>query len=188
MNEAPINNEDKQAWCEYGAELEPEFCRRVSGKSYGILCRMNPEKQDDPYAYDLRLTLKADLKTQKTPIFKAMKLYGIAPHFAVTLNVKDVVRYRTLYPNIMVIFDVRYENSETVIGGYTYRCEEHKGIYLANLPHIQRLIDGNLCGLILYQARTDDDGGNAKSSYVFDVRYFTPLKELPDERAAERAA
>ena len=59
------DTEDKQAWCKYGEKLEREF---VASKSFDFSSfRINPDKETNPYTYDLVMENAADLKSCKTP-------------------------------------------------------------------------------------------------------------------------
>ncbi|PJI06831.1 hypothetical protein [Clostridium pasteurianum] len=55
---------------------------------------INPEKKENPKAIDLNLY--ADLKTQKTTFFTAMKKYQCDPQYTVTFNYKDYEYYKKI--------------------------------------------------------------------------------------------
>lgn len=153
-----ISNENKQWWCDVGAEMEHEFVKR---KFSQVGVKINPNKKDDPYTHDLVIGLPCDLKTVRTPWKKSKEFWGIDPRNAVSINRKDLLRYARLYPNIIIIFDVNFEN--------------HNTVRWANLWMMRRLkLEGKL-HQHFYQARVGLNDGNAKSSYVFDV---TELPEL----------
>jgi hypothetical protein len=156
----PVSNEDKLAWCEHGAELEKQF---VAANSFsGVQIRMNPIKNVDKYTHDLMATFQADLKSIKTP-FRTADRYGIPPSFAITLNEKDINRYKSMYPNIIIFFDIDYP--------------EYKGVRMAPLSRIFRLMDLGKAKRHEYINRMNDSGGNAKASYVFDYRWFDEVKK-----------
>lgn len=168
---------DKQAWCDqYGDKVESEFCvNRLFG--LGVSGYMNPEKLTNKYAHDLFAIFKADLKTVRTPFFMAKEKYGIDPQYAVTFNLKDEIRYKRLYPNIIVVFDVLWDrmNCKKVIAGREYEVKPMHKTYVGFLQDIRNAITA--CGkqTVEYKGRIEDEAGNAKVSYVFDVRKLQVL-------------
>ena len=174
-----MNNEDKLAWCEkYGDKTESEFCvNRLF--DLDITGYLNPEKKRNKYVHDLFSIFKTDLKTIRTPLFKAQELYGIDPQYAVTFNVKDGKRYKELYPNIIVIFDVLWdENScSMTIGGTQYSVKPMHHTFAGFLTDIRTAITLSGDKKIAYRNRVNDTSGNAKESYVFDIRKLHLLKE-----------
>lgn len=118
----------------------------------------------------------SDLKTVRTPLFKANDLYGIDPQFAVTFNEKDGRRYAELYPNIIVIFDVMWETTEMIIGGLQYNVKPMHRTYVGFLSSIRQAIKMDGSQKIEYARRKDDESGNAKTSFVFDVRRLQEIK------------
>jgi hypothetical protein len=173
-----MDNEDKLAWCEkYGEQTENEFC--VSRLyELDVLGYLNPEKKHNKYVHDLFLVLKADLKTVRTPLFKAQELYDIDPQYAVTFNLKDANRYKELYPNIVVVFDVMWdkESCSMDIGGRTYSVEPMHKTFAGLLGNVKNAIIASGSKKITYRNRINDSAGNAKESYVFDVRNLHLIK------------
>jgi hypothetical protein len=112
-------------------------------------------------------------------LFKAQELYGIDPQYAVTFNVKDGKRYKELYPNIIVIFDVLWdENScSMTIGGTQYSVKPMHHTFAGFLTDIRTAITLSGDKKITYRNRVNDTSGNAKESYVFDIRKLHLLKE-----------
>ncbi len=174
-----MDNEDKLAWCEkYGDQVEGEFCiNRLH--ALGVPGYLNPEKVSNKYVHDLFLVLKADLKTVRTPLFKAKDLYGIDPQYAVTFNLKDALRYKNLYPNIVVIFDVKWREDycSMDIGGQAYSVNPMHQTYFGFLSDIKNAILAGNNQKITYRNRLSDTSGNAKESYVFDVRKLHLIKD-----------
>ena len=166
-----IGTEDKQAWCSHGEELEREFVNRRL-PSFNIGGGINPHKSTDKYTHDLNIIFPADLKSVRTPLFKAQELYGIDPQYAVTFNVKDQKRYTKLYPNIVVAFDVKWETTSMVIGSSVYEVLPMHRTYVGFLRDIANAIKASGCQQINYARRVDDTAGNAKTSWVFDVRHL----------------
>ena len=164
-----MDTEDKQSWCSYGEEKEDGFVNtRLS--ELGLDGFTNPAKKLDKYTHDLFVSFQADLKTVRTPLFKARELYGIDPQYAVTFNHKDVERYKRLYPNIIVIFDIMWEQLSKEIGGTVYTVKPMHITAAGFIHDIRRAVmkSGSQC--INYARRVDDTQGNAKSSWVFDAR------------------
>lgn len=174
-----MNLNDKKAWCqEYGDKVENEFC--VSRLyELGISGYMNPEKRENKYVHDIFAIFKADLKTVRTPFFMAQEKYGIDSQYAVTFNLKDGERYKKLYPNIIVVFDVLWDkyNCEKVINGKKYEVVPMHKTYAGFLEDIKNAIIS--CGkkTVEYQGRINDTNGNAKISFVFDVRKLQLLSD-----------
>lgn len=172
-----MDNEDKLAWCEkFGADAELAF---AAGRMHqiGLATYLNPEKRENKYAHDLFTVFPSDLKTVRTPLFKAAELYGIDPQYAVTFNVKDGVRYKTLYPNIVVIFDVKWDVCSMDINGVAYRVEPMHSTYAGFLQDIRAAILKSGNRKITYAQRVADTNGNAKESYVFDVRHLHKISK-----------
>lgn len=166
-----IDTEDKQAWCRAGEELERQFVE-TRLPCFDLGGGINPAKDTDKYTHDLNLVLPSDLKSVRTPLFKAQELYGIDPQFAVTFNVKDQKRYSSLYPNIVVVFDVNWQTTEMVFGTTTYKVEPMHRTWAGFLRDIANAIELSGWKKIQYSRRTDDSAGNAKESWVFDVRHL----------------
>jgi len=117
-----IDTEDRMAWYAQAHIHEQQFVD-TRLPALGMVGIINPAKATDVFAHDLMLTMQADLKSVRTPLFKARELFGIDPQYAVTFNVKDWNRYTDLYPNIVVVFDVDWKDTSKVIGGITYRVQ-----------------------------------------------------------------
>jgi len=157
------SNEDKDWWCKHGEALEGEFLRRAFHRA---LIERNPDKDQDKFTHDMLVRLPCDLKTITTPWRKSQEFWGIDPRNAVSINRKDLRRYARLYPEIVIVFDVRFP--------------EHHTTRYAGLWMMQRLLsEGNL-HLHTYQARVGRSDGNAKQSYVFDVTLLPELQEVGD--------
>ena len=166
-----MNTEDKLSWCEYGEEKEGSFVQtRLS--EIGLVGSANPNKKKDKYTHDLFVSFQSDLKTVRTPLFKAKELYGIDPQFAVTFNHKDAERYKKLYPKIIVIFDILWEQCSKEINGRTYTVNPMHITVAGFLHDIRRAVIESGSKRIDYAKRVDDTQGNAKSSWVFDARFL----------------
>jgi len=174
-----MDTEDKFAWCEqYGDVVESAFCvNRLY--DLGLSGYMNPEKKTNKYSHDMFMVFQSDLKTVRTPLYKAKELFNIDPQYAVTFNLKDAERYKKLYPNIAVVFDVMWDESlcSKTIGGQKYVVAPMHHTYVGFLTDIRNAIIASGNKKIEYQNRINDMNGNAKESYVFDVRKLHLISE-----------
>jgi hypothetical protein len=167
-----ISPEDKSFWVEAGAEKELVFVSEVLPR-LGFSGSLNPAKALDRYAPDLIVEGRlADLKCQRTPFFKARELHNVDAQFAVTFNDKDFERYRDRYPSLDIFFWVVWQTCEKTIGGQLYRVEPMAGVWRASFPALRRRIEEDRVGAHAYLNRLFDNVGNAKRSYVFDLRRF----------------
>jgi len=153
-----IDRQDKDAWVTAGAEAEQRMAGPLLPRGGALM--MNPAKRHDPYTHDLFITLPSDLKTIRTR-FATADRYGIPSRSAITLNAKDVERYRELYPTIVIVFDVDY-------GDYRRLC-------WATLREIARAISKGVARLHEYRDRVGDERGNARASWVMDAEWFPEL-------------
>ena len=154
----PTNNEDKLAWCEHGDNLEKEFV--IKSFDSGISLLRNPAKHENKYTHDLFAVFPSDLKSIKTQ-FNTADRYGIPRDYAITINEKDIKRYQEKYPNIVLLLDIEYPS--------------YKGVRFASINRITKLIGMDKAKKHDYIHRVDDKNGNAKSSYVFDLRWFDEI-------------
>ena len=154
-----LNHNSKHEWCQRGMQYEDDF---VKGRSFvDVDVRINPEKDQDVFTYDMRIDMPCDLKTSRTPWRRSMEMFGIDPKYAVSLNRKDLIRYDKLYPNIIIILDIGYA--------------DYKATHWTHLQDMKRLIKEEKVQLHKYKERAvGDEFGNAKDSYIFDVR-ITPI-------------
>lgn len=173
-----MNTEDKQAWC-LAAEIEERRFVEERLPELGLTGEINPAKKFDKYAHDMFVNgWPADLKSQKTPLFKARELFGLDPQYVVSFNENDGKRYSDNYPNIMVFFDVDWQETTRFIGGRLYEVEPFRATYAALLDSVWRAIESDGLQKHDYLNRVDDVLGNAKSSWIFDVRRLHRLVEL----------
>ncbi len=160
-----MDNQDKLAWCKLGAEKEQEFLIKHDFKD--VFFRINPKKESNKYANDFRIEMPCDLKTITTPWRKAKKLFGIPSAYAISVNTKDIHRYQRLYPNIIIVLDVQFE--------------EYRATHFTDLHKINELITSDQAHFHEYNKRKNDKQGNAKSSWIFDVRHFPVLQCIEPE-------
>jgi len=152
--------QDKEFWCETGEFDEDNFLERNDFHLVNIL--PNEAKSNDKFTYDMRISFPSDLKTVRTAWRFSQEMFGINPKYAVSLNRKDVERYNELYPNIIIVMDIKLPDYERV--------------HWTDLTRVNRLIKHELAKEHIYKERIDDTQGNAKSSYVFDCRWLPILR------------
>jgi hypothetical protein len=159
--------QDKRRWCKDGETLEQSFVRRFSSLSYLI----NPEKEINPYAPDLlnsQTQKLTDLKSQHSPFFMAGRLFSIEPTFAVVFNVKDRVRYEEFYPHIDILYYIDWVPIKADINGKIFTVSSHKGVYKTSFMELLTILKKS--PIHSYKQRVNDNVGNAKESYVIDIR------------------
>jgi len=89
----PINNQDRFNYYKLGEKYEDKFVEIC--QAHNIDARINPEKETNKYAPDIEVKGKvSDLKTQTSPFFKSQEKFNISPLDTITLNHKDVERYK----------------------------------------------------------------------------------------------
>lgn len=149
----------------------------ICNNKLGLEAKINPEKKSNPFAPDLIVNGRvADLKVQNTPFFKAKALLGVDPKFAVTFNRKDYERYQESYPDIDVYYWVDWNKREMQIGGVPYKVDHLSGIYMLPFQKIREVIESDAREHD-YIRRVFDQKGNARSSFVLDIRKFNKLFE-----------
>lgn len=179
-----IPTEDKLRWCREGAEYELAFIRAMNQHSH-LQIDLNPEKHTNDMAPDLTVAGYGlcDLKTQRTPFFTSSK-YGIPPEYAITLNLKDVMRYRGFYPDLGIFFWIDWKNN--TVENNRYDPIPYKwAVYFATMGQIVSLVDNNIAKSHEYKHRKQapdrinklgmNKQRNATASYVLDCRWLTPI-------------
>jgi len=132
---------------------------------------INPEKIENPYAPDIIRNTDGnlgDLKTQNTPFFKAKTLFQIHPSYAVVFNIKDYNRYKEKYPNIVIYFWVNWMVRKFKMNNNEITVDKISGVWMINFIDVGKLV--KTAPKHFYQQRRFDNKGNAKGSYVFDIR------------------
>lgn len=186
VSTAPIDNEDKSAWCVEGERREEEFINLMSRHTH-LKVSLNPEKITNKYAPDLVVSGYGicDLKAVQTPFFLCGK-EGFDPYFTITLNTKDIYRYREKYPGLSILFWVTWPAG--INGDGRYRAQPYKwAVYEIKMTTILEIVDSGLTPYHPYknrqqfknkpemQAKGMDDKGNALGSYFIDVRWMEPV-------------
>lgn len=171
------NTEDKLSYCKEASDVqEPAFVEFINGLNGLVTLRINPDKEFDPYTHDLIVNgAPGDLKTQDTPFFKSETLYDIDPQWAITYNHKDYLRYKKKYTsvgkNVVLFFDVTRKDEVK----YDVKTFPMRAIFYTKASDIEKMIENKEVPLHEYLNRKNDDQGNAKSSYVIDVRRFNMI-------------
>jgi hypothetical protein len=182
-----IDTEDKMRWCREGELYEQMFVEKMNQHSH-LSLKINPEKAKNPLAPDLWVPEYGlcDLKTQRTPFFTANQ-YNISPSNAITLNMKDVIRYRELYPEIGIFFWINWQNNKA--SNERFKPVDYKwGVYFATMGFILSLIDSGIAKTHEYQHRKQPDAPpgklqsmgmnkekNATKSFVLDCNWLNPV-------------
>lgn len=171
----PQDLQNKTLWCKDGEKIEEAFVKKYGSKLDVII---NPAKATDPYAPDLleNNIRIADLKTQNTPFFKAQDLYGIDPTFAVVFNRKDAVRYWQHYRDIVIYFWVEWHSVRFVMGTTQKTVAFLDGVWRIEFKDLVELL--KVAPSHSYQQRVDDTKGNAKDSFVLDIRNPSFIKVI----------
>lgn len=160
--------QDKAPWCKTGATFEEVFVEKY-GQQFGLI--INPQKEDNIYAPDLLNTTNnslGDLKTQNTPFFQASQRYDLDPQFAVTFNVKDYKRYLANYPTIEIYFWVKWIVTGFEKNDDKIQVQPMEGIWKIEFDNLIELCKTS--PIHTYGQRIYDNKGNAKDSYVLDLR------------------
>jgi len=164
--------QDKSVWCKEGATIEETFVEKFGSE---LNVKINPDKTQNPYVPDIiRVNDNnlGDLKTQNTPFFKAQTLFQIHPTYAIVFNFKDFRRYSDKYPNIVIYFWVNWMVRKFKMNNTEIIVDKISGVWMIEFDDIIELV--KTAPKHFYQQRRDDTKGNAKGSYVFDIRdkYF----------------
>ena len=166
--EAPMDTENKSYWVQKGRQEEDIFCEEIA-PLYGLEVSINPNKKEDPYDHDLVMvkdgeTQPAELKSVKTPFFKALKLAGIPAERCVTFNHKDYIRYMSkyFYKELYIFFWVYWE--ESTMGDIT--VSKTDGLWISSIHHIDNLITSRKTGYHKYLKRANLKDSNAKTSHM----------------------
>jgi len=181
----PTDNENKLAWCKRGEFLEGEFIELMN-KNTHLKVALNPAKHRDRHVPDLIIEGYGlcDLKSVGTPFFSC-KGKGFDPFYTITLNTKDIYRYRSKYPGLTILFWVTWPD------GITYKKSAPQpykwAVYSISMDEILRIVDSGYTSYHAYENRQEfltkpemqekgmDDRGNALGSYFIDVRWMEPV-------------
>ena len=165
--------QDKGVWCRSGASKEEVFVD-LYGKQLDLI--INPDKITNPYVPDLKNTQTgqlADLKTQNTPFFQAQSRFDYDPQYTVVFNKKDKDRYRQKYPILAIYFAIDWQ-AIRFEGRQRISVSPMVGVW--KIPFLELDVLLEQAPFHEYQQRTNDTKGNAKGSYVLDIRNPSFLK------------
>jgi hypothetical protein len=164
----PEDTEEKREWHKYGEAQEIEFLENIAPKLSADI-KLNPEKKKDPSAIDLIMNGRlCDLKKQETPFFKAGKYYDIDPQYCVTFNTKDYWNYTTHHSpkDVDILFWVNWQKLEM----FGIPVQKMHGVWFVNMSKIKEWVDNDELPTNDYIRRVHDLKGNAKTSYLMDLR------------------
>ena len=156
------DTEDKTWWIGWGNQKEQDFlslCAR-EGILPGIAASSGPRFYPE-YTYQSRYL---DLKTVETPFFLAQKHYGVDSNFAVSLNKPDVLDCTYKYPKCQLVFWIQWASEIK----YGVEVETRHEIRFLPYERMRELVSH--APVHVYQKRIDDNKGNAKESYILDLR------------------
>jgi|TARA_R110000823_G_C15909167_1_gene497593 hypothetical protein len=159
--------QDKQSWCEHGRNLEDIFIEEFGEE---LSLEINKNKSESVYVIDMFNTkygVLSDLKSQNTPFFLAGKKYNIDPQFAVVFNKKDKLNYIKKTADgseLYIYFWVKWDAQDR----FGVKVESIDSIYATRFSNLLKILDEDK--LHEYKQRKGDTRGNAKESYVIDVR------------------
>ena len=88
--------QNKLAWCAAGAAAEGDFVAQANIVGWGV--SLNPAKQADKFTHDLMGLVPMDLKSIRTQWRESERLFGIPSEYAISINVKDLKRYKAAVP------------------------------------------------------------------------------------------
>ncbi len=168
--------QDKGWWLEAGLRRELGFVERVAPR-LGLTAVINPAIARDPYAPDLMVDgLAVDLKCQTTPFFRAESFYNVPVRTAVTFNRVDYERYRKEHPAIDLIWWVHWDQlAMRFRDGTVVRTPPLSGVWRVSFDAVAQNIDHGRYRLHEYIHRRNDIRGNARDSFVLDLREFDRL-------------
>ncbi len=167
-----LSNQAKNEWVVLGRYKEKQFCRWIAPLLDLGRIEINPEKTTDKYAPDLVVEGRvADLKCQELPFFSAQS-YDKDPTWTVTFNKKDLERYEESYDNLPVFFWVHWIIPEAL----GVKVSRINGVWLTTTNEIRNHVDAGTAPCHSYKERTKDNVGNAKESYLLDLREMETVK------------
>lgn len=183
------DTEDKVWWFKHGEMLEKAFVDEICPK-IGLSACINPYKSANPTAPDLIVNCElADLKVQTIPFFTAFKYnkkvngkyIPFNPCYTVTFNKKDYDYYISAYPDINIYFWVDWQ--ETVYTSHSGRkieVDKLSGVWMSSFAELAWLINRYSFPLHEYYRR-QGQVGNARDSYLIDIRYLTEVAILENQ-------
>jgi len=181
----PTDNQNKTAWVEaYGLVKETEFVEK-NLPLVPLQGRINPAKKHNKFTNDLEVIFPSELKTIDTPFFKSGEMFAgfgpFDPQYTATFNKKDYDKYKVEQPDWFTIFFHLHfvgHKCALTIRGREYKVNPIDRIYIVQFFYLKALIESGKAPLHKYGERQNDQQGNAKDSYIIDLRAY-PYHELP---------
>lgn len=169
------DTEDKQWWMRAGQMRRVAFAELIA-PTLGLPVELNPANDADHTQAELFVGgVPCDLQCPTTPFFKAEELYGIPVKHAVTWNRVDYQRYLDGGGGIDLLWWVHWDETQKVIGRRPYSTAFLTGVWRVPYEAIAERIRSGKTPLHVYKRRVGDKRGNAKESYILDLRRFERL-------------
>jgi hypothetical protein len=179
----PSSNEARSEWYSFGEKKEIEFVNIIQPWAGLSAWRfsINPRKRYVKWALDIvdKLGHEYDLKYQNRPFFKAGVLFGIHPQFAFAFNEKDYIRYQEEAPNCRIIAWLEWPASvlEDSLEFGQELIYPMRGVWILEFKEIAFSIKSGGAPRHEYKNRINDKIGNAKSSFILDLRTLAWVKK-----------
>lgn len=171
------DTEDKEWWVRAGLRRREAFVGIVA-PSLGLDATHNPAHEEDKAQAELLVQgLPSDLQCPTTPFFKAEELYGIPLQYAVTWNRVDYQRYLAGIGAFFLIWWVHWDTTQMRIGRRDYSTPRLSGVWRTPYEAIAERIAQHRTPRHTYARRVGDRRGNARDSYVLDLRRFERLSQ-----------
>lgn len=169
------DTEDKPWWILAGHQRRVAFVEEVA-PTFGLPVEMNPANEDDRSQAELFVDgFPCDLQCPTTPFFKAEELYGSPIKYAVTWNRADYLRYLDGSGGADLLWWVHWDETQKTIGKNAYSIGFLTGVWRVPYIEIAERIEAGKTPLHVYKRRVADARGNAKESYILDLRRFQQL-------------
>lgn len=117
--------------------------------------------------YHINFHISKIRKTSKSTQLKSRNFYLILICQS-RINRKDTVRYYKNYPNIIIYFWVEWHSVAYQKGDFYQEVEYINGVFKIPFRYLVEILKN--APLHKYLQRVDDKKGNAKSSFVLDIR------------------
>ena len=179
------NTEDKDWWLRWGEDKEKAFRQFCNEKGVLPGLAFNPEREGGKNKGAPEFVWHnqyLDVKVQNQPFFESVKRFKIPPRYAITLNWRDVRDVREKYPGCLIVYWVNWVSVKYLktMPRKTKSPREVENISIEPLHGIWEINPTKLFqieekaikagNLHWYARRYGDTRGNAKSSYVIDIR------------------
>ena len=102
------------------------------------------------------------------------------PCFCVTFNRKDFERYASMYPDIIVFFWVDWKQ----LSYKEFSTNHLAGVFKVDFSKLREMVEAG-SPEHAYLRRINDKAGNAKTSFLFDVRKMSNLMDLVQDPTSD---